>query len=200
MMQQAPPQQSMLGSMASTMASGMAFGTGSEIGHQAIRSMVGGSSSSHHVPGNNESEKDIWRETSLRYLGYANEVGEAFGPIFPKYVRPSYAVAFGYVGCDTADKTWKSIKRGESGTATLKTSADALIWQTFASVLIPGKVINLITNSSANMLKSQSFARLPIPIRTWAPTAIGLATIPFIIHPIDHAVDYVMDNTLRKMM
>ena len=46
MMQQAPPQQSMLGSMGSTMVSGMAFGAGSEAGHMAIKSMFGGSSSS----------------------------------------------------------------------------------------------------------------------------------------------------------
>ena len=53
-------------------------------------------------------EQDIWRDTPLRYLGYANEVGEAFGPLYPKYVRPSYAVAFLYVGCDTGDKFIKS--------------------------------------------------------------------------------------------
>ena len=40
---------------------------------------------------------DIWRDTPLRYMGYANEVGEAFRPLFPKLVRPSYGVAFAYV-------------------------------------------------------------------------------------------------------
>jgi mitochondrial fission process protein 1 len=143
---------------------------------------------------------DIWRESPLRYLGYANEVGEAFGPIFPKFVKPSYGIAFAYVGCDTIDKTVKSMRRGDDGTSTLKTSVDALIWQTFASVLIPGKIINVVTNSSASILKSHSFSTLPLAVRTWTPTAIGLATIPLIIHPIDHAVDYFMDNTLRKIM
>ena len=64
--------------------------------------------------------KDVWRHSALRYLGYANEVGEALGvwkvlfvsksydlpndplfkstgPVYPRVVKPSYAVAFGYV-------------------------------------------------------------------------------------------------------
>ena len=47
---------------------------------------------------------DIWRDTGLRYLGYANEVGESFRHVVPKLVRPSYGVAFGYVFCDSCDK------------------------------------------------------------------------------------------------
>ena len=36
-------------------------------------------------------------------------------------------------------------------------------------------------------------------VQTWGATLVGLATIPFIIHPIDHAVDYVLDNSLRTL-
>jgi fission process protein 1 len=36
------------------------------------------------------------------------------------------------------------------------------------------------------------------PLGKWAPTAIGLMSIPFIIHPIDRLMDYVMDETYRK--
>lgn len=35
-------------------------------------------------------------------------------------------------------------------------------------------------------------------VRRWAPTAIGLGVIPFIIHPIDRFVDQIMDETTRK--
>ena len=48
---------------------------------------------------------DIWRQTLLRYAGYANEVGEAFAPIFPRFLVPSYAISIAYVLGDTADKT-----------------------------------------------------------------------------------------------
>ena len=45
---------------------------------------------------NNEpdGEVDIYRDTALRYAGYANEVGEAFAPLTPGWCVPfSYAVA-----------------------------------------------------------------------------------------------------------
>jgi hypothetical protein len=32
----------------------------------------------------NSKKVDIWRDTKLRYLGYSNEIGEAFGTIYPK--------------------------------------------------------------------------------------------------------------------
>ena len=52
-------------------------------------------------------EVDIWRDTPVRLMGYANEVGESFRYMFPRLVRPSYCVSFGYVFADTADKTLK---------------------------------------------------------------------------------------------
>lgn len=40
--------------------------------------------------------------------GYANEVGEAFRPLIPKYlVNASYAVSISYALADCADKTYK---------------------------------------------------------------------------------------------
>ena len=40
---------------------------------------------------------------------------------------------------------------------------------------------------------------LPLVVKTWGATLGGLAAIPFIIHPIDHAVDYVLDSSLRTL-
>ncbi|KAI8441823.1 hypothetical protein MSG28_005509 [Choristoneura fumiferana] len=41
-------------------------------------------------------QKDMYRDTWVRYLGYANEVGEAFRPVVPaRVVAYSYAIAFG---------------------------------------------------------------------------------------------------------
>lgn len=142
--------------------------------------------------------QDIWRETNLRYLGYTNEVGESFGVLFPKYVGPSYGVAFTYVACDAADKTLTAIHNGNSPIEVVRVGSDALLWQTLASVLIPGKVINIAANEAANTLNTSSISdTLPPPVRRWAPTAIGLLLIPLIIHPIDHLVDILMDNSIR---
>lgn len=36
--------------------------------------------------------------------------------------------------------------------------------------------------------------------RKWTPTAVGLGIIPFIVHPIDEAVTWGMDETVRKWL
>ena len=76
------------------------------------------------------SENDIWRDTSLRYMGYANEVGESFGVLFPSYIEPSYGVAYGYVCGDALDKVYKSYQQGDEPLVIAKKGADALTWQT----------------------------------------------------------------------
>lgn len=75
-------------------------------------------------------------------------------------------------------------------------AADALIWQSFASVIVPGFTINRICAGSLYILKRTT--KLPKITRKWITTAVGLSSIPFIIKPIDHAVDYAMDNSFRK--
>ena len=50
---------------------------------------------------------DPLRDGPLRYLGYANELGESFRPVAPRLVVPSYLVSFGYVFADTLDKAAK---------------------------------------------------------------------------------------------
>jgi hypothetical protein len=41
---------------------------------------------------------------------------------------------------------------------------------------------------------------LPLFVSKWLPTALGLFSIPIIIHPIDNAVDFLLDNTTRKLL
>lgn len=53
-------------------------------------------------------EVDIYRDTPVRLLGYANEVGEAFRALVNvKLVYASYGVASAYVLADTYDKASK---------------------------------------------------------------------------------------------
>jgi fission process protein 1 len=73
---------------------------------------------------------------------------------------------------------------------------DTLIWQSFASVIIPGITINRICALSLYTMKHAT--KLPAKTRKWLTTGIGLACIPFIIKPIDAFVDFVMDETFRK--
>ena len=46
-------------------------------------------------------ESDPWRDSLLRYAGYANECGEAFRHVLPRLLVPSYGVALLYVTGDT---------------------------------------------------------------------------------------------------
>ncbi|XP_055609414.1 mitochondrial fission process protein 1-like [Uranotaenia lowii] len=146
------------------------------------------------------TEKDLYRDTPVRYLGYANEIGEAFRPVIKKiFVHASYAVAISYVLADTADKSRKQYNKPEILGGGLRgaaiASGDTLIWQMFASVIIPGFTINRICWVSKKVLAAN---KVKGPLGKWAPTFLGLLAIPFIIHPIDHGVDFVMDESYRK--
>lgn len=71
--------------------------------------------------------------------------------------------------------------------------SDTLLWQSFASVIIPGFTINRICTAV------QYVQRRNVALKNrWIPTIVGLASIPFIIHPIDAAVEEAMNMTYRK--
>ncbi|KAF0709606.1 Aste57867_5831 [Aphanomyces stellatus] len=144
---------------------------------------------------------DIFRDSPVRYLGYANELGESFRPLFPRFVGPSYAVAIAYVLGDTYDKGLKAFNSAPSSATpsmvqshAVSAAVDTLLWQGFASVAIPGFLINRLVAVTEHV--SKRVVKHPTLLK-WGPTCVGLGVIPFIIHPIDHFVDYAMDNTTR---
>ncbi|TYZ65321.1 hypothetical protein PybrP1_004074 [[Pythium] brassicae (nom. inval.)] len=143
---------------------------------------------------------DIWRDSPVRFLGYANELGESFRPVAPRFVVPSYALAFAYVLGDTAHKATRATANAPpdaSRTALGAAAAlDTLIWQTLASVAIPGFTINRVVALSSAVIE-RTAKNSPV-VRRWTPTAIGLGVIPFIVHPIDRFVDALLDETTRK--
>ena len=73
---------------------------------------------------------DLYRDTPVRFLGYANELGESFKPLIPRVAYfGTYGVACAYVAADANDKYQRDgdVARG----------VDALIWQALASVIVP---------------------------------------------------------------
>uniref|UniRef100_A0A7S0GDD7 Mitochondrial fission process protein 1 n=1 Tax=Proboscia inermis TaxID=420281 RepID=A0A7S0GDD7_9STRA len=74
---------------------------------------------------------------------------------------------------------------------------DTLLWQTLASVMIPGAVINMVVKTSRFAIAHTKPP--PSPVTIWIPTVCGLASIPLIIHPIDNAVDFMLDRSTRKL-
>jgi len=151
-----------------------------------------------------QAEVDIYRDTPVRLLGYANEVGEAFRAlVHVKWVQLSYGVASCYVLADTNDKAQRMSKSlpadDESKSKKIAFAAvDTLLWQAFASVIIPGFTINRICALSLYTM-GRAIPNVALNSRKWATTAIGLGVIPFIVHPIDSFVHVAMDNTTRKV-
>lgn len=158
-------------------------------------------------------EYNIFRDSLLRYCGYANEVGESFRYLYPKFVTPSYAVAFGYCLADSVSAGYHVMAVTEDGgdggssskydTRSKEKRAaiamfDTLLWQSLASVAIPGGVINTIVR--ATRFTVARAVGLPLVVTKWAPTVMGLGSIPFIVTPIDHCVDFALDNSTRKYL
>jgi fission process protein 1 len=153
--------------------------------------------------GNNEKACNVFRDSPVRFLGYANEVGESFRYQFPRFVTPSYVLAFGYCFMDAASTgydTWNSHNDRKTSRSreinTIVATSDTLLWQTLASVMIPGATINLIVKATRAVVPR--LPGLPVVAATWMPTAVGLSSIPFIVHPIDSSVDFLMDHTVRE--
>jgi len=147
-------------------------------------------------------EVDIYRDTALRYAGYANEVGEAFAPLTPGWCVPfSYAIAITYVFADTVDKTRKVLDgdkyNGDSvNTCALIEGLDALVWQLAASVALPGYTIHQLVAIVVVLLNASGVDQSGLV--SAVPTAVGLATIPFIVKPLDELAEVIMDVTFRK--
>ncbi|CAL7936784.1 unnamed protein product [Xylocopa violacea] len=148
-----------------------------------------------------KNEVNFYRDTPIRYLGYANEVGEAFRPVISSStVWFSYAVASGYVLADTISSGLKAHQSDVTPKATkytLLSMTDTLLWQSFASVIIPGFTINRICAAIQFVQRRSNNVGLKC---RWIPTMIGLASIPFIIHPIDSVVEETMNVTYRKWL
>lgn len=145
---------------------------------------------------------DPYRETSLRYMGYANELGEAFTSYLPDWGLPaSYCVAASYVLFDTIDKGEKAYQAAEEEDKfvdTLRISTETLTWQMLASVFWPGSIIRVIVNMAANMISNNNLD--DNQMMHFLPTLIGVSAIPMIVKPIDSTVDKLMEGSISKVI
>ena len=150
---------------------------------------------------------DIYRDSPLRYMGYANECGEAFAAWLPPLGVPAtYGVAAVYVLADTFDKAIKA-NREKGMKEGVIVGLDTVTWQMLASVFWPGSFIRVMVNAT-NLLVSKLPADLSLDvggldaetIEKALPTAIGLMTIPFIVKPIDKTIDWAMEESVTKVL
>ena len=150
---------------------------------------------------------DIYRDSPLRYVRYANECGEAFAAWLPPFGVPAtYGVAAVYVLADTFDKAIKANKEKGMKEGVI-VGLDTVTWQMLASVFWPGSFIRVMVNAT-NLLVSKLPADLSLDvggldaetIEKALPTAIGLMTIPFIVKPIDKTIDWAMEESVTKVL
>mmetsp|Transcript_34075 Transcript_34075/g.133376 ORF Transcript_34075/g.133376 Transcript_34075/m.133376 type:complete len:176 (-) Transcript_34075:1604-2131(-) len=143
-------------------------------------------------------ESNLTRDTWIRYLGYANEIGESFKRfISRRSYLASYLASSGYVVADAYYQCQKELERdsGEGSRIRVALQAgDSLIWQALASVIVPGICINRIVALTSSACKLGPVGKSASAV---LPTVVGLASIPVIIGPIDRGVDFAMDRTVR---
>ncbi|XP_014250583.1 mitochondrial fission process protein 1-like [Cimex lectularius] len=163
---------------------------------------MGGEPSKKRRKKEKKKDGDLYRDSNLRYAGYSNEIGEALRPFIGRnLVTASYALASAYVIADVGSKSadaWKNTKGKKPDVRrkeTFKKGSDALVWQSLASVIVPGFVLNRLAAISRFIIcKTPAYQ-----FRTLLTAATSLAVIPFIVEPIDRFVDGFMKDFVRPI-
>jgi fission process protein 1 len=136
---------------------------------------------------------DIFKDSLLRYCGYANELGEAFRPIVHvSAVRFSYLIELLYFFSDTFHKGAKAYQKEDYNKTkeAIKAGTYTLVWQCLASVVIPAFVINRSVKLTGYLVNKTGIRN------KYIPTLIGLSMIPILPYSLDPAVDKFMSKTL----
>lgn len=108
-----------------------------------------------------DDDASIWRDTSLRYGGYADEVGEFLTPYLGKVGQfAGYGISTGYVLADMLTTLPKQFKNAspEFSTAkkswqTAKEALDLSIFHGVATLLIPPMLIGSVVEATGHLLE-----------------------------------------------
>jgi len=155
------------------------------------------------------TEFDLFRSKPLRYFGLANEFFKSLRPLSSCTIgNIGGIITMSYIFSDVFEKSRKVAavnnktvmdKKEPADTVQHKVgvaAGDALLWQTMASVLFPGIILD------AARLTTCRFVSHACASRHWvrtAPAIVALAILPFIIDPIDNVTDQIMDKTYRPI-
>lgn len=124
---------------------------------------------------------------------YASEVGESFRPVVHNlFVRSMYGISIGYVLFDIAGRTYCVHDQGKEAMSIF--AFDTTLFHLMASLIFPALVIHKIVSISSKMVKKRVNN---VKIKAWLPAAIALASVPFIIEPIDHITEFILDKGVR---
>lgn len=134
---------------------------------------------------------DPYRETSIRYMGYANEISEALDEFIPYW---GLSVSTTYIIFDILDKGQKAFDETEKPNRFREfvfASSEALVWQMLASKIWPGGVIKTTVNIVDFIIPNDN---------DFLPIIIAILLIPKIVRPIDDLVDDMMEQFISKIL
>lgn len=130
----------------------------------------------------------------LKAAAYASEVGESFRPVVPRsFVNFLYLVSIGYVILDISGRTYCVKDQGRE--KMLYFMLDTTLFHLMASLVFPAVAIHKIVKLSQKGTKKllPNFSKT----HAWIPALIALCSVPFIISPIDHATEFILDKGIR---
>jgi fission process protein 1 len=150
----------------------------------------------------NKNEFDVFKDSSLRYLGYSNEIGEALrNVVSKKVVYASYFVEIVYFFADVSHKIYLSWihpdnkEKNQTMSRIFNNSAHTIAWQFFASVTIPPFLVNRIVKLAKVIAMRRTSDLKKVK---WIATGCGLMTMPIMPYLIDPVVDDFLDKVIPK--
>ncbi|KAG6880406.1 hypothetical protein C0992_000008 [Termitomyces sp. T32_za158] len=137
---------------------------------------------------------------ATRYIAYTSDIGEAFRPVVPPWVvTAAYGVSWLYLAGDVGYESYKVHRRGPSPIEAVNFSEPTRIgiaavqratFQSIASMALPALTIHTAVAQAKKAFKNVKNVRL----RTWGPTATGLAIVPILPYLYDHPVEQVTER------
>jgi len=99
-----------------------------------------------------------------------------------------------YISVDIMYKASLERKRSNNKKAVAVAALDTAIWHSFASIILPGLVV---TTFSKFWIGLCSMLGVGIKAKVYSTVFLGLATMPFIMKPLDVLTNEFMDSTVR---
>ncbi|KAI0091851.1 mitochondrial 18 KDa protein-domain-containing protein [Irpex rosettiformis] len=145
-----------------------------------------------------------------RYIAYTSDVGEAFRPVVPPaLVTAAYGISWLYLGGDVGYESYKAYRRGptplEAANFSEPTRVGMIavkraVFQSIASMALPALTIHTAVKQSKKLFVNATNPR----VKTWGPTATGLAIVPVLPYlydkPVEHATDFAFEWIEKKLM
>ena len=135
--------------------------------------------------------------SKLRSITYLNQAGKTANKMFiipNNYLNTLYQIAWAYVVLDVIYKANKVKSHGPQvvGLSCL----DTTVWHLLASFAIPTVILNVVINGSNQLLSVGG--RYTNKFTMITPIVLGLATLPFIVEPVDSFTSFTLNCTIRK--